>query len=43
MGVKSGRLPPKAGDLKDNKRLRFRVIHLIEFKQSNNFHIYYIF
>ena len=29
--------------LKDKKRLRFRVIHLIEFIQSNNFHIYSIF
>ena len=27
------------GMLKDKKRLRFRVIHLIEFIQSNNFHI----
>ena len=29
--------------LKDKKRLRFRVIHLIEFIQSNNFNIYLIF
>ena len=29
--------------LKDRKRLRFRVIHLIEFIQSNNFHIHSIF
>ena len=29
--------------LKDKKSLRFRVIHLIEFIQSNNFHIYSIF
>ena len=29
--------------LKDKKRLRLRVIHLIEFIQSNNFHIYSIF
>ena len=29
--------------LKDKKRLRFRVVHLIEFIQSNNFHIYLIF
>ena len=29
--------------LKDKKRQRFRVIHLIEFIQSNNFHIYSIF
>ena len=30
--------------LKVKKRLRFRVIHLIEFIQSNNFrHIYSIF
>ena len=29
--------------LKGQKRLRFRVIHLIEFIQSNNFHIYSIF
>ena len=26
--------------LKDKKRLRLRAIHLLEFKQSNNFHIY---
>ena len=26
--------------LKDKKMLRFRVIHLIEVIQSNNFHIY---
>ena len=30
-------------NLKDKKRLRFRVIHLIEFIQSNNFHIHSIF
>ena len=29
--------------LKDKKRLRLRVLHLIEFIQSNNFHIYSIF
>ena len=29
--------------LKDKKRLRLHVIHLIEFIQSNNFHIYSIF
>ena len=29
--------------LKGQKRLRFRVIHLIQFIQSNNFHIYSIF
>ena len=29
--------------LKDKKRLRLRVIHLIEFIQSNTFHIYSIF
>ena len=29
--------------LKGQKRLRFRVIYLIEFIQSNNFHIYSIF
>ena len=29
--------------LKDKKRLQFRIIHLIEFIQSNNFHIYSIF
>ena len=29
--------------LKDKKMQRFRVIYLIEFIQSNNFHIYSIF
>ena len=29
--------------VKGQKRQRFRVIHLIEFIQSNNFHIYSIF
>ena len=29
-------------EVKGQKRLRFRVIHLIEFIQSNNFHIYSI-
>ena len=29
--------------LKDKKMQWFRVIHLIEFIQSNNFHIYSIF
>ena len=30
-------------NLKDKKWQTFRVIHLIEFIQSNNFHIYSIF
>ena len=34
---------PYSAPLKDKKRLRLRVIHLIEFIQSNNFHIYSIF
>jgi fumarate hydratase class II len=29
--------------LKGKKRQRFRIIHLIEFIQTNNFHIYSIF
>ena len=29
--------------LKGKKRQRFRIIHLIEFIQTNNFHIYLIF
>ena len=30
-------------NIKGQKRQRFRIIHLIEFIQTNNFHIYSIF